>query len=127
MSSMVDPQHHIATITTDPVSGDAISVNLTCTAPDDADCRTYPECDCEWWFRDGTGHDAEGHPFVPGRPCWLATWFTGDPEATTYRGPDGWNGEVPDVDRTGPIYVLSADDTYGPQWMFAEDAKEIKQ
>ena len=97
-------------------------VVFVCSAPEDGDCRTYPQCDCEsWqWSPDGTT-DEEGHPRVSGQECWLGSWFEND--AAVYGGDDYDDMRddcVPAVDRSGPI-VLTGFTEY-PEWRFAEDA-----
>lgn len=53
---------HIMTIT------DGVP-SFTCTAPADAACHQYPDCECEHW-----GDDHE-HPTVTHATCWLTEWY----------------------------------------------------
>ena len=82
------------------------SVKFTCTAPDTADCHTYPKCDCEQWrWDEGKTHDDNGHERVSGQKCWLIDWFDND-DMAVYSGSDadyGRNDYVPAVDRSGAI------------------------
>lgn len=99
-------------------------VNFTCTAPDDAQCRTYPpNCGCET-IREDTqrpGHDEAGHVFEHGQPCWIQQWFDADLEECEYVGDDadvGMLGGVPAVSRTGHVEIVGFD-TH-PEWRWAE-------
>lgn len=104
--------HHSVTVTTrleDEGTDDerrcVDTVKFECTAPDNADCRNYPKCDCESFeWNDAETHDTSGHKRVPGRPCWLTDWF--DAPAVVYAGVDAddmRDDYAAAVDRTGPI------------------------
>lgn len=133
-----NPAHHTVTVTveTEDEDTDAAytyleSVRITCTAPPDAPCRYYPDhgvCSCEWITRDedNPGHDDEGHPYIPGQECWVASWFDAEPLAlcTTYTGEDATvdtDSCLPLVSRTGHVRILGCDED-GPEWEWADDA-----
>lgn len=87
-------------------------VRFVCTAPEDAECRTYPECDCEsWHWNEDRTADEDGHPRVTGQECWLQGWF--DAEQGVYTGEDGddmRDDMVPAIDRSGPITATFLDE-----------------
>ena len=95
------------------------SVRFNCTAPEGADCRSYPECDCEQFdWNDAKTHDGAGHIRVTGRECFLKGWF--DAEGAVYVGPDEDDRRddyVPAIDRTGLIAVSFTDEW--PEWEWA--------
>lgn len=116
----VKPNYHRVTVTLaepdeDGWRGDP-DVTFTCTAPKDADCRTYPECDCEWWIIED-GHDQEGHPVVTGRECWVRSWF--DNDAIPYAGSDDDGDGFPTIERSGTTLVSTEDDY--PQWVWSTE------
>lgn len=96
------------------------SVRFVCTAPEDADCRTYPTCDCERFdYNEAKTHDGAGHPRVIGQECWLQGWFDG--ESAVYAGDDYDDMRddcIPAVDRTGSINILFTGDEW-PEWEWA--------
>jgi len=94
------------------------SLAFTCTAPPDAECRTYPHCDCESWERAGDA-DQYGHPLVSGQECWLQGWFENN--GVEYTGPDAVDGHPP-TERTGAINHEFAYDYV--QWDWADEAGE---
>ena len=100
-------------------------VTFTCTAPDTADCRTYPKCDCESWSWNEAGtHDEDGHARVPGQECWIAGWI--DNEMGSYTGADAdemRDDYVPAVDRSGPISARSIDGEY-LEWNWASSPEQ---
>lgn len=81
------------------------SVTFTCTAPSIADCRRYPDCDCDVWrWNDAETHDRNGHLRTPGHECWLADWFAGDGHCYTGDDFDDMRDDcVPAIDRSGTI------------------------
>ena len=95
-------------------------LTFTCSAPPDAECRTYPgpDCDCESWERAGDA-DQNGHLYVSGQGCWLQAWF--DNGGIDYTGPDAVDGHPP-TERTGPISHEFAYDYV--QWQWADGAGE---
>lgn len=120
-------EHHIVTVRTIEAAGydlpmlDAIECH--CSAPEDASCRTHPDCDCEWISidEDNPGHDTSGHPFEAGRPCWVKEWFDAAAcgEATLYVGADSedWTEcGVPLVSRDGHIDVRLDGDVLEWSW-----------
>lgn len=125
----VKPNYHRVTVTLaepdedgwrdDPV------VTFTCTAPEDAECRVYPECDCEW-FTINKGHDEAGHPVVAGRECWVCGWF--DFGAAWYTGSDSDDDCLPTVERSGSILVSLDEDhvewTWSAETLMAELSAE---
>ena len=67
-----DSQHHRLDFERDDDGEiDVSSVQFTCTAPPEAPCRNYPECECESRY-DGHG---ERHPAVPQDSCWMVPWW----------------------------------------------------
>jgi len=99
-------------------------VRFACTASEDADCRTYPDCDCEAWFwNEDRTTDEAGHVRTPGHECWLAPWF--ENEGHSYAGEDADDARddmVPAVDRSGHITVTFFDEWI--EWKFV-DAAEV--
>ena len=84
-------------------------VTLTCDAVPEANCRMYPDCDCEGWPCE--------HERIPGQECVLKGWF--DAEGAVYAGNDYDDMRddcVPAVDRSGPIEVKWLDEW--PEWTF---------
>lgn len=134
MSIRAKTEHHTLEIETDHESGWEDSWNyierseFTCTAPEDAECRTYPpNCGCETIHEDTQrpGFDLAGHKFEPGQPCWIKQWFDADLEECEYVGDDadeGMLGGLPAVDRSGHVEVVEFD--AWPQWRWAEDEKQ---
>lgn len=107
-------RHHIVTVTTrldDEGTEDerrrVDEVRFVCTASEDAECRTYPDCDCEYFhWSDDLKTDVEGHLRLTGRECWISGWFDGDGHVYVGADPDDWrDDQVPAVDRSGPIDV----------------------
>lgn len=127
MSTYAKPEHHLVTVKVSHEDGHPSfdGIEFACSAPEDAPCRTYPECDCERFDldEDNPGHDFDGHPFVSGRDCWVAAWFDfasmwDDPP---YVGPDKCDDTdcgVPLVARTGHVSIVGFDDG-GPEWEWA--------
>lgn len=124
-----EPNYHTVTVATKANNdqyaedGDRVvdRVTFVCTAPPDADCRTYPDCGCEAWRWDETGlHDQNGHERTPGHPCWLTDWFAN--EGATYIGQDAdelWRDDcVPAIDRTGHIALTFQDEWV--EWEFTD-------
>lgn len=119
---------HRVEITTRPNMFDAsvlevAAVTFVCTAPEDADCRTYPaDCGCEAWQWDDAGTaDEAGHPREPGQVCWLSDWF--DAEQAVYTGDDGddmRDDYVPAIDRAGHIRVRWMDEWVEWDWATPE-------
>ncbi|MFC5930901.1 hypothetical protein D6T64_11965 [Cryobacterium melibiosiphilum] len=97
------------------------TVTFACTAPADAECRSYPNCDCEWFnWNDARTHDGEGHARVSGRECSLQGWF--DNGNAVYEGDDSddmRDDYVPAIDRTGHITTSWMDEW--PQWEWATE------
>jgi hypothetical protein len=94
------------------------SITFKCDAPQDADCRRWPDCGCESWEWNEAGtHDQNEHERVPGQKCWLTDWF--DAEGAIYVGDDYDDMRadcVPAIDRTGEITVAWSDEW--PEWTF---------
>lgn len=92
---------------------------FTCDAGPDADCRRYPDCDCETFvYVNDRNEDTSGHERVPGRSCLLADWFSA--EGASYVGDDYddmRDDGVPAIDRSGPIDVSWHE---WPEWTFRE-------
>ena len=86
-------------------------VTFTCTAPDTAECRNYPN-EVEFWYEDDPRS-------VPQPECWAESWFRED--LFTYAGPDarGFSGAdgLPNIDRTGPVTITYDD---GLEWAWEE-------
>lgn len=128
MSTGPLPEHHTLTVKTTPDPDEpGLSyldfVTLECTAPEDAPCRTYPDCGCDT-FNHGEepGIDQHGHPYISGQPCWLEQWFESEPlgQATAFVGnsaTDETDCGVPLVDRTGNIKLVGFWDY--PEWDWA--------
>lgn len=95
-------------------------VRFTCDADAFADCRTYPDCDCEWfhWDENDNMRDENGHERLPGQSCWLEAWF--DNEGAVYVGDDYDDMRddcVPPINRSGPIEFRCVEDW--PEWWFS--------
>lgn len=135
MTTRADANHHMASVRTtvhDPGTEDEVrqidQVEFTCTAPEDARCRTYPLCDCEMFTEDSDnpGFDGSGHPYEPGNECWVKSWFDAEncAEATTYTGADAdWDitdSGLPPVDRTGTVKIVGFDIGEGPEWEWGD-------
>jgi hypothetical protein len=94
------------------------TVTFTCTAPPDADCRTYPNCDCEsWTYSESKTRDESGHLRVSGQQCWMVDWF--DNGSATYVGLDAddmRDDGVPPIARTGTITRGFADEWVEWDW-----------
>lgn len=121
--------HHVVTVTTtleDEGTPDerryVERVVFACSAEPDAECRTYPDCECEsWLWSDDGKSDIHDHPRIAGRQCWMTDWF--ENEGAVYEGSDFDDMRddcVPAVDRSGPIVFTGFFDY--PTWRFAEDA-----
>jgi hypothetical protein len=130
-----DWKHHVVTV---EVIHDEPHVKFECSAPEDALCRTYPDCDCEAFFEcgdhgptedDGCGldateakeqHDTSGHPYKTGQYCWVQSWFGED--SAIYAGHDGDDRRddyVPAVARVGEVDVSFVDGEYVEwQWHY---------
>lgn len=98
------------------------SVTFKCTAPPEAQCRTYPDdCGCEQWGFDEVGTlDDNGHVRTSGNVCWLASWF--DVDMGIYVGDDYDDMRddcVPAIDRTGNILISYGDEW--PEWEFVPE------
>lgn len=126
MTARAQSQFHTVTVMVeyrDPDDPDDVEMTVTfaCTAPPDADCRTYPDCDCEYFTVDPQrpGFDSEGHPYAPGRTCWVQDWFDAGDECATFMGEDGdeFNPHgVPTIAQTGHIDVEFEDDDITWDW-----------
>lgn len=94
-------------------------VKFTCSAPPEAECRTYPKhCGCERFeWNEARTHDVEGHPRTSGNDCWMQDWF--DSEGAVYQGNDGDDMRddcVPAIDRTGLVIVTFSDEWIEWDW-----------
>lgn len=116
MSTYAKAEHHIVIVRVSPHPGrelpTLVSVECQCSAPVDAPCRTYPQCDCEFFARDehDPRRDPSGHLFVPGQPCWVTKWFDleGCGAGTCYVGQDADEisfNQVPLVSQGGHVDV----------------------
>lgn len=134
MSIRAKTEHHTLAVQTGTESdgGDDLwtyieDSRFTCTAPEDAHCRTYPpNCGCETITEDpawGEGRDRLGHVFEPGQPCWVKQWFDASLDECEYVGDDavdeGMLGGLPAVDRSGHVEIVGFD--AWPQWRWAAD------
>lgn len=122
-AALADWRTHVVTVTVDDRDEEwpDVEVRMVCTAPPDAECRTYPVCDCEVFSvcedpeehaereHTATGrHDEEGHPYEPGRDCWVKSWFDLGDEGHVYVGADANDARddgVPAVVRSGEVDV----------------------
>lgn len=129
MTTRAQSEHHTVTVMVEYLDADdpddvEVTVEFTCTAPADADCRTYPaSCGCEYFTTDpdNPGFDAEGHEYEPGQKCWVQDWFEAGDETACYTGEDldEFNPHyVPTTAQTGHIDVTFADDDI--EWDWAE-------
>lgn len=96
------------------------TVTFVCDYPADADCRTYPNCDCERFTHDENdpSRDEAGHVLVAGQRCWLADWF--DADGAVYVGDDYDDMRddcVPPINRSGRIEFRGVEGW--PEWWFA--------
>lgn len=93
-------------------------VVFSCDAAEDADCRRWPDCGCEYWSWDETGDcDQNGHERIAGQRCWLSSWFEAD--GAVYVGDDYDDMRddcVPAIDRAGEITTTWVGDW--PEWTF---------
>jgi hypothetical protein len=80
---------------------DGPRINFTCNADPTADCRNYPDCECESWEQD------HPHPSAPHDKCWMQDWFDND-------GTDPQIDTLSDVEYTvgmkGPIWTSFQED-----------------
>ena len=79
--------------------------SIVCTAPEDAWCRTVPDCDAEGWGDRGCNVHDPGHPRTPGHDCWAVVWVNDsnyledtcdDPDAEIFPGSSvalTWHGD----------------------------------
>ena len=92
------------------------TVKFACSAPDDAECRKYPNCDCERFdYNEARTHDGSGHPRIEGQECSLQGWVENG--MAVYVGDDYddmRNDCTPAFDRTGPITTAWMDEW--PEW-----------
>ena len=51
---------------------DDLKIQFTCHSDQHAECRNYPDCQCESW------DDDHEHPKVPQPECWMQAWFDND-------------------------------------------------
>ncbi|TFD27468.1 hypothetical protein [Cryobacterium cryoconiti] len=94
-------------------------VKFTCTAPAEAECRTYPDsCGCESFaWNEARTHDIEGHPRTIGNECWMQGWF--DNEGAVYVGDgvdDMRDDYVPAVNRTGLVVISPIEEWIEWDW-----------
>lgn len=99
------------------------SIKFACSAPPDADCRTYPEsCGCDYFeWNEAKTHDVEGHERVSGKDCWLTDWFAN--EGAVYTGDDYDDMRddcLPAIDRTGHIVTTNNDEYVEWEWVDSE-------
>jgi hypothetical protein len=103
------------------------TVTFTCSAPPDADCRTYSNCDCEnMACGDDPTRDESGHLRVSGQPCWMTGWFEND--GATYVGVDSddmRDDGVPAIARTGTITRTFADEWVEWDWDIYQTAPNV--
>jgi len=132
MNPHARPEHHVVTVRTGTEDDWTYleSVECACTAPEDAPCRTYPDCGCEEFTddADNPGHDNYGHPYVSGRHCWVVQWFAAEDLglATAYEGVDATDATdvgVPLVARHGHIDV--GWDYDHPTWWWYGEPKPL--
>lgn len=115
MGDHQNPLHHTVTVTVTapdhPNDRPEVDISFVCTAPEDAPCRTYPDCSCEAFTEDegNPGHDDYGHPYITGQPCWVGEWFSAFDKSVVYVGPDAtdlYDHGHPATARTGSVHVL---------------------
>ena len=65
----------------DPARHHIVDGEFVCSAPEDAQCRTFPTCGCESWCCcgiPGESHDEDDHCCMTttksGQGCWIAVW-----------------------------------------------------
>lgn len=89
-----------------------------CTAPDDAECHWWPECDCDYW--DET-HD-ERHPKVQHDHCWWPEFYGTTELLAMWSHPD----DV-DMPTEHPRAGFDVEWEESPLWWFADVATEAKE
>lgn len=126
---MAESRFHRVTVTTvlrDEGTPDEVRevdrITFECSAADDADCHTYPECTCETWMWDETGKaDQDGHPRVAGQQCWLTSWFDAPGHSYVGDGGDDMRDDyVPPIDRAGHIVYDFMDEWV--EWDFVPES-----
>jgi len=124
MNARASQEFHMVTVAVEQDGPDddcpTVTVRFECTAPEDATCRTYPDCGCEAFTEDIPGEDESGHPYITGRPCWVGDWFDCDDHGTAYAGEDADEcnpHDVPTIAQRGHIAVRFVDESVEWEWV----------
>lgn len=92
---------------------------FVCLGDQDAPCRNYPGCSCDYF---GEDHDKQpGHEKIPQPQCWIDTWFEATSVHELYFGDEG---EAMDwwIFPDGPV-DWEFDD--GITWSYEDDTKPV--
>ncbi|WKN53798.1 hypothetical protein HJ581_0008300 [Rhodococcus opacus] len=90
---------------------DGPRIEFTCNADPTADCRNYPDCECESWEQD------HPHPTAPHDKCWMQDWFD---NGGTVPSVDGFDEHDLAVGMKGPIKTYFCTDYI--EWEFVTEA-----
>lgn len=88
---------------------------IVCTAPEDAWCRSGPNCDTEEWNEHGCAEYDREHALTPGHECWQA------------RNINAWGGPYPDdglAPRPGAPVTLTYEGEGIVTWAYTNPPKE---
>lgn len=108
---------------TRPTAGHKISDDgntIFCTAPANAWCRTRPECDTEWWDKDGCAEHDREHGLTPGHDCWAVVWVNAPVRLNWTCADDPDSEIVPGR----PVALTWFGDGIGVGWTYLPRAKE---
>lgn len=90
------PEHlHNVTITGDD---EHPKIEFTCHGDRNAECRSYPDCDCETWIP-----GEHQHPFVVHDECWMKSFFDNADDGGISPAPELFAEEDIAVGMSGPI------------------------
>lgn len=91
------------------------TLKFTCHGGRDAECHSYPACECPNW---GSDHE---HPFVPHDECWMQSWFDNADNGGAEPMPEFFAecGIRPGM--SGPIKTVFCQDYV--EWSFIEGAE----
>lgn len=97
---------------------------IVCTATEDAWCRSRPECDTEWWDKDGCEEHAGEHPLTTGHDCWAIEWINAPRDTELWECADDWaaTSDLPII--PGRAVVLTGHGDNGFTWTYTNPSKE---
>lgn len=101
------------------ITGDARhpQIEFTCHGDRDAECHSYPHCECETWIR-----GEHEHEFVPHDTCWMKSFFDNADDGGISPAPELLEEEGITVGMSGPI-VTHFEEVF-IEWEFIEQAAE---